>query len=50
MGVSHVMQEDLEELGIDPDHTPVDTFMQQPLGVALELAHRMEHGDDACEE
>jgi len=44
------MREDLEELGIEPDFTPVDTFMGLPLGTALDVAWKMEHGDDPCEE
>lgn len=44
------MTELLESLGIDPDRTPVDTLMDQPLGVALVIAHYMEYADDCAYE
>ena len=44
------MREELEDHGVEPDFTPVYTVMGLPLGIALDLAWCMEHGDDPCEE
>ena len=38
------MREELEDHGVEPDFTPVYTVMGLPLGIALDVAWRMEHG------